>query len=66
MGSPESFDYDCIVEHVYESEDAFKAFYARMVLDEKVAARVAADEALFLNREKTRAVVVADVVETKR
>ena len=66
MGTPESFDYDCIVEHVYDSEDACKAFYARMVLDGQVAARLVADEAVFLNRERTRAVVVADVVETKR
>ena len=66
MGPPEFFDYDCIVEHVHDSEDAFKAFYARMVLDEQVAATLAADEAVFLDREKTRAVVVADVVETRR
>ena len=66
MGSPEFFDYDCIVEHVYDSEDAFKAFYARMVLDGEVAAALAADEAVFLERERTKAVVVADVVETKR
>lgn len=65
MRPPDFFDYDYIVEHMHDSEDAFKAFFARMMLDEEVTATLAADEAVFLDREKTRVVVVAHVVETR-
>lgn len=66
MGPRDFVEYDCIVEHVHESQDAFKAFYSRMVLDEDVAATLAADEAVFLNRDKTKAVVIGEMVETKK
>lgn len=66
MGSPSDFEYDCIAEHTHASEEAFQAFFARMMGDPETAAKVAEDEEKFLDRSKTKVVVVGEAVDTRK
>jgi EthD domain len=65
-GSVDFFDYDCVVEHVHESEDAFKVFFAKMMGDPEVAAKLQEDEEVFMDRGRMKAVVVSEVAETRQ
>ena len=66
FGAAEFFDYDLIVEHIHDSEDAFNAFFAKVMGDPEVAAKLAEDEAKFMNRDSTKAVVIGEVAENRK
>ncbi|KAF2462590.1 uncharacterized protein BDR25DRAFT_127518 [Lindgomyces ingoldianus] len=59
IGGQEDFSYDGIAELVFENEQAFQTFYAK-VSDPEAAAKIAADEETFIVREAMKAVVKAD------
>lgn len=63
VGTQADFAYDALAELVFDDEAAFQAFFAR-VSEPAVAAKIAADEELFLDRAKMRVVVQGDVVVT--
>lgn len=60
-GAPEGFDYDVMVEVIFESQAALLEFRKVMVLPE-----VLADEDRFTDPRKLRAVVMGETTITKR
>jgi EthD domain len=65
IGEQADFEYDAIVELVFDNEAAFHAFSAR-ISESEAAERIARDENLFLDRAKMKAVVVGDCNVTTR
>ncbi|PVI00357.1 hypothetical protein DM02DRAFT_527236 [Periconia macrospinosa] len=65
IGSQEDFTYDGIAELVFQDEQAFQTFFA-IVSTPEAAAQLAADEEIFIVREKTKAVVKGDTSITSR
>lgn len=57
MGSQEHFPYDSVTELVFEDEEAFGKFFACVSQPEN-AARIQADEEVWLDRGRTSVVVV--------
>jgi len=64
-GDQSDFEYDVISELTFESEDAFKEFFAKYQ-SEEIAAAIGEDEERFLDSGKLRAVVLGEVHETLR
>ncbi|KAI1098013.1 hypothetical protein F4804DRAFT_325940 [Jackrogersella minutella] len=66
VGSQEDFDYDVVAEMVFESEEAFKAFYTLLQTEEN-AKTIDEDEKTFLDRGRIRVVVAgeAEVMERR-
>ncbi|MCJ1290848.1 hypothetical protein MMC34_002390 [Xylographa carneopallida] len=64
-GNPEDFSYDVIAKLVFEDENGFQAFHARL-MDPEVAKLVCEDEERFLARGMLRTVRVEDGVVTAR
>jgi len=58
-------DFDAISELIFEDQAAFQSFFDVMTQPEN-AARLAADEELFLDRSKVPIVILGDCFETKR
>jgi hypothetical protein len=65
LGTQEGIDCDSYPLLVWEDEDAFQKFFAALSQPE-AAARIAADEEKFLDREKLKIVVVGDSCVTER
>ena len=65
VGSQADFEYDAFAEVVFDDQAAFQAFFAR-VSEAGPAERIAKDEDMFLDRAKTKAVVVDDCNVTSR
>ena len=65
MGTQADFDFDAISELTFEDQAAFQSFFDFMTQPEN-AAKLAADEELFLDRSKMPIVIVGDCIETKR
>ncbi|KAI8962038.1 EthD domain-containing protein [Daldinia sp. FL1419] len=65
VGSQADFDYDVVSQLVFQDAAAFQAFMAFAHTPEK-AARVVANEELFMDRAQTRAVVLGATEVTKR
>ena len=63
LGPTEDFEYDCVTELVFVDEAAFNTFMG-LAGQPDAAARIARDEEDFLDRAKTKAVVVADIAVT--
>jgi hypothetical protein len=63
VGSQADFQYDAFAELKFKDEAAFGAFYGCVTSSEN-AAKIAADEELFLNRGKMSVVVVGDCTST--
>lgn len=64
VGDQESFPYDALSELVFEDEEGFKKFFAK-VGEEGSKEKILADEALFLDKERTKAVVIGESVVTE-
>lgn len=65
-GAQSDFDYDAMVEMVFEDEAAFRAFHARLREPEN-AKWIADDEATFLDREKVPPIaVLGDITRIER
>jgi hypothetical protein len=62
-GNPEHFDYDCIAEVSWEDDEAFHEFN-KVYTQPGVMEKLAEDEEHFMVREKLRAVVIGEVIET--
>ncbi|KAF3067201.1 hypothetical protein GL218_08690 [Daldinia childiae] len=65
LGSQADFDYDVVAELTFQDAAAFQTFMAFSHTPEK-AAKVGADQELFLDRSQLRAVVVGGTEVTKR
>ncbi|OTB14880.1 hypothetical protein K445DRAFT_318790 [Daldinia sp. EC12] len=65
LGSQADFDYDAVAELIFQDAAAFQAFMAFSHTPEK-AAKVGADQELFLDRSQLRAVVLGSTEVTKR
>ncbi|KAF2024754.1 hypothetical protein EK21DRAFT_117453 [Setomelanomma holmii] len=62
-GDLNGLDCDCIAEMKFPSEHAFQKFYKR-IYEKEIAASLAEDEVKFLQKGKTRAVVVGETWST--
>ncbi|KAI1855420.1 hypothetical protein JX266_000285 [Neoarthrinium moseri] len=65
MGSQSDFDYDAIAELEFEDADHFQRFSALLASPE-FAPQVAADTTEFMAAEKTKVVIIGDVIRTQR
>lgn len=65
MGSQDDFAYDVMAELVFPDKAAFDAFIAKLS-EEENKARIEADEKLWLDREKTRVVVLGETSVTEK
>jgi len=65
MGTQADFDFDAISELTFEDQAAFQSFFDFMTQPEN-AAKLAADEELFLDRSKMPIAIVGDYIETKK
>jgi hypothetical protein len=65
VGTPKYFDYDSISELVFDDEAAFHKFFA-VVRQSEVAAKLAVDEEIFLDRGRMTAVVLGDCTVTEK
>lgn len=63
IGAQAEFEYDAIAELVFEDAPAMRAFFAH-VTHGAAAPYVAANEDMFFDRPRTKAVVVGDVIAT--
>ena len=64
-GTQDDFDYDVVSELVFESQDAFQAFFAKYQ-DPELAVTITEDESAFLDSAKMRAVLLGETTTTKR
>jgi len=65
MGNPTSMDYDSVAELTFESVEAFQKFFGT-VSQPETAAKLAADEELFLDRPRMKVCVVSEINTTTR
>jgi len=65
VGTPNDFAYDAHCELVFENVAAWESFGARMS-EPEVAAKIAEDEAKFIDRPKWKVAAVDEPVVTKR
>lgn len=65
FGNPDEFSYDGIGELAFTDEAAFQTFFA-LISKPEVAARIAADEEMFIVRDKLRAVVLGETLVTSK
>ncbi|KAI9708525.1 MAG: hypothetical protein M1820_003987 [Bogoriella megaspora] len=63
LGTPEDFTYDAFAELSFTDAAAFQQFFG-VIGQGEPAVKIAEDEEKFVQREKTRAVVVGDVTKT--
>ncbi|PSN72025.1 hypothetical protein BS50DRAFT_569605 [Corynespora cassiicola Philippines] len=65
-GSPEDIDWvDGIAELSFDTEKAFQEFY-RCIYETEAAAKLAADEEMFMDTSQIKAVVVGETTTTKK
>ncbi|GAW11673.1 hypothetical protein ANO14919_010210 [Xylariales sp. No.14919] len=62
FGSQAEFDYDVVVTLEYKDAAHFEASY-KFIQQPDIAAKVAADEERFLDRGRTRCVVLGEIIE---
>ncbi|KAI1113886.1 EthD domain-containing protein [Nemania sp. NC0429] len=65
VGTQEDFDYDVIVELTFEDESAYHTFFGVMRQPEN-AAKIVADEEMFIDRSRLIIVGVGSTVTTER
>jgi hypothetical protein len=65
QGSQDDFDYDCLVEMVFESEEVYKAFAGTVSTGEN-AKKIDEDEKGFFDRQRVKVVVLGDTDVTER
>lgn len=63
VGTPADFDYDAFAEVIFDDEATFQTFFA-CVSKAEAAERIAKDEDMFLDRARTRIVLVDDCTVT--
>ncbi|KAI1277405.1 EthD domain-containing protein [Xylaria sp. FL0933] len=66
MGTQAEFDYDAFAELTFEDEAAFRAFFALTQQHPENAAKIAADEELFLDTARMTVVVKGETTVTER
>ncbi|OTA92589.1 hypothetical protein M434DRAFT_396357 [Hypoxylon sp. CO27-5] len=64
LGTQGDFDYDVVVELTFADQEAFKAYTAATHSGEN-GAKISADEDSFLDRSKSRAVILGSTEVTK-
>ncbi|TVY85533.1 hypothetical protein LSUE1_G000372 [Lachnellula suecica] len=65
VGTQGQFEYDSYAQLTWEDAEAFQKFFA-VISQPEAAARITADEEMFLIREKTGIVVSGDAIVSKR
>jgi len=65
VGDQTSFQYDALSELVFEDEESFGKFFAK-ISEEGVREKIQADEEHFLETGKMRAVIIGEAVVTER
>ena len=63
MGTPADFEYEAIAELTFDDDIAFQTFFG-LVSQKEAAEKIANDEEMFLDRTKTKVVVVGDCIIT--
>lgn len=66
LGSQADFEYDSITQLDFDDVAAFQAYYAATLGSETAKAELVKDEEAFLDRERTRAVVVGESIATPK
>ena len=64
-GSPDNFDFDAVAELTWEDERTFQEFY-KAIYETKTAAKLAVDEAQFMDSGSSKSVVVGHTADTTR
>lgn len=63
MGAQSDFEYDAIAELVFNNETAYQTFFG-LVCQQEGGEKFAKDEEMFLDRSKTKVVVLGDCLST--